>query len=215
MHGCTKEESKGVDLNRNYDFFFGMDETSSSGKPCAEDYRGPYAFSEPETRAIRDFVIENKTTLKFAVNFHAFGNLLITPFNGSSARNNILKRFSKAHKFYKELYKARKTRPYKNKMGNGAQTIKYRASGEASDWMLGKMNVIAMSPELGTSSRRTEAFWLRSDSAIEEVCSVNSRWLEFVFAKLETKGGKRVKGKSWKRAKVQSKSVIISSELSS
>jgi len=59
MGGCKKEESKGVDLNRNYDMFFAVDETSSSGKPCAEDYRGPYPFSEPETRAIRDFVTEN------------------------------------------------------------------------------------------------------------------------------------------------------------
>ena len=58
--------------------------------------------------------------------------------------------------------------------------------------MLGKMKVIAMSPELGTSSRRTQAFWLKSGDAIEEVCTVNSRWLEFVFAKLEATEAKRL-----------------------
>ena len=39
----------GVDLNRNYGYKFGVTETGSSRDPCAEDYRGPYAFSEPET----------------------------------------------------------------------------------------------------------------------------------------------------------------------
>lgn len=44
--------SGGVDLNRNYDFKFALDERGSSGDPCQEDYRGEYAFSEPETQAI-------------------------------------------------------------------------------------------------------------------------------------------------------------------
>jgi hypothetical protein len=99
-----------------------MDEESSSGNPCAEDYRGPHAFSEPETRAIRDFVSENQKTLKFAVNFHTYGNLLIIPFNGTGKDNFILKkkRYRKALKFYRKLYKAKKTRPYKNVMGTGS-----------------------------------------------------------------------------------------------
>ena len=81
-------------------------------------------------------------------------------------------------------------------MGNGAKTIKYRASGEASDWMLGKMKVIAMSPELGTGSVYSELFWLKSGAAIEKVCRVNSRWLEFVFAKLQTMSPKKVHQKT-------------------
>ena len=49
--GCKdKIEGIGVDLNRNYDFAFGIDEKGSSIDPCEEDYRGPYAFSEPATR---------------------------------------------------------------------------------------------------------------------------------------------------------------------
>ena len=93
MIQCKNENQKGVDLNRNYDFFFGLDEESSSSNPCAEDYRGPYAFSEPETRAMRDFVTSNKSMLKFAVNFHAYGNLLITPFNGAKKSNKMLRKY--------------------------------------------------------------------------------------------------------------------------
>ena len=33
-------EDVGVDLNRNYDWAFGIDNIGSNGNPCAEDYRG-------------------------------------------------------------------------------------------------------------------------------------------------------------------------------
>ena len=46
---CTDNENMGVDLNRNYDIAFGMNSIGSSSRPCDEDYRGPKAFSEPET----------------------------------------------------------------------------------------------------------------------------------------------------------------------
>ena len=43
----------GVDLNRNFEKGFG---TASSGNPCHEDFRGPEAFSEPESAALRDYI---------------------------------------------------------------------------------------------------------------------------------------------------------------
>ena len=51
------ENSKcdGVDLNRNFDKGYG---DHSSDDPCQEDYRGPEAFSEPEARALRDYVLK-------------------------------------------------------------------------------------------------------------------------------------------------------------
>lgn len=80
---CQKELTKyldtGVDLNRNYDFKFGFDEEGSVNDPCDEIYRGQYAFSEPETRAIKDLVENNN--IQAAMNFHSWGNLWITPFN--------------------------------------------------------------------------------------------------------------------------------------
>lgn len=43
---------KGVDLNRNYDFFWGYDNFGSSTNPNSQTYRGTSGFSEPETQAI-------------------------------------------------------------------------------------------------------------------------------------------------------------------
>ena len=40
----------GVDLNRNYGYKWGYDNSGSSNYTGDETYRGPYAFSEPETQ---------------------------------------------------------------------------------------------------------------------------------------------------------------------
>ena len=82
--GCVDQiEGIGVDLNRNYDFAFGIDNEGSSQDPCEEDYRGPYPFSEPATRQIKNFLEKTKDgqSVKIALNFHAWGNLLVHPFN--------------------------------------------------------------------------------------------------------------------------------------
>ena len=50
-----KGKCDGVDLNRNFDKEYG---SYSSDDPCQEDYRGTEAFSEPETRALRDYVLK-------------------------------------------------------------------------------------------------------------------------------------------------------------
>ena len=60
-------QEAGVDLNRNYGLCWSGDcptghdvvphaDCGSSTTPCAEDYRGTSAFSEPESRAVRDFL---------------------------------------------------------------------------------------------------------------------------------------------------------------
>ncbi|MBN1826913.1 MAG: hypothetical protein JW958_11660 [Candidatus Eisenbacteria bacterium] len=48
-------EDEGVDLNRNYDANFGGAGSSSTYRD--QTYHGPYAFSEPETQAMRDFIL--------------------------------------------------------------------------------------------------------------------------------------------------------------
>lgn len=78
---CGDAINAGVDLNRNFAYKFGYG--SSNGKECTgEDYRGPAPFSEPETKAVRDFLKKRKDEIKFVYNFHCAGNLFILPYNG-------------------------------------------------------------------------------------------------------------------------------------
>jgi murein tripeptide amidase MpaA len=57
----------GVDLNRNYDFYW---EQGGSGNPDWPNYRGPYPFSELETRALRDLGLEERFV--FSISYHTY-----------------------------------------------------------------------------------------------------------------------------------------------
>jgi hypothetical protein len=58
--------------------------------------------------------------------------------------------------------------PQGNIEGNGYSTVSYPANGEASDWMLGKHGILAMSPELGIPDKRSENFFIREASVLKE-----------------------------------------------
>jgi len=67
----ARKNANGVDLNRNYDFRW--ERCSAAGQDCANPasafYRGPAPFSEPETQAIRDLILEQRPL--FGITFHA------------------------------------------------------------------------------------------------------------------------------------------------
>jgi len=73
---------KGVDLNRNYGSYFAYDEIGSSDIGIHPWYRGDSAFSEPETQAV-DYFLSNHH-FKSAINWHAYGNFIIYPWNYSN-----------------------------------------------------------------------------------------------------------------------------------
>ena len=57
----------GVDLNRNFDYAWGdggfFNPKSGTGLMCLETYHGSKPFSEPESRALRDFLYTIKDQL--------------------------------------------------------------------------------------------------------------------------------------------------------
>eukprot|EP01017_Pseudomicrothorax_dubius_P042157 TRINITY_DN6840_c0_g2_i1.p1 TRINITY_DN6840_c0_g2~~TRINITY_DN6840_c0_g2_i1.p1 ORF type:complete len:463 (+),score=79.47 TRINITY_DN6840_c0_g2_i1:128-1516(+) len=177
------EESVGVDINRNYGYKFGYDDQGSSPEPCAEDYRGPQAFSEPETRAIRDFVIGHPN-LKMAVNFHAFGNLWIMPFNyDPDVRDPGVQKNSSEYRIYEEIHREgnlSKTALF----GNAYSTIKYVANGEASDWMFSVHKIIAFSPELGDDDTIHANKFYPDRQYIPEIIQVAFGTTDYMYRKL-------------------------------
>jgi len=75
--------SIGTDLNRNYDYRWGGGGRTSSN-PQAITYRGPFAFSSPEARAMRDFlasrVVNGRQQIRAAITFHESGRLVMWPY---------------------------------------------------------------------------------------------------------------------------------------
>uniref|UniRef100_A0A832G8S2 carboxypeptidase T n=1 Tax=Ignavibacterium album TaxID=591197 RepID=A0A832G8S2_9BACT len=139
--------SYGVDLNRNFAYMWGINNTGSSGDPTSETYRGTAPFSEPETQAIRNFT--NSKNFKTALNYHTYSNLLLYPWgyvNQPTPDNNIFVEYSTDMVAF-------------NGYENGQPpVILYDVNGSADDWMYGeqssKPKIFAMTPEVGSSG-----FW--------------------------------------------------------
>ena len=156
-----KIDSFGIDLNRNYDYFFGLDDIGSSSKPCEEDFRGKEPFSEPETRNIKNFIEKHNNEIKIVINYHTWGNLVIIPFNYLDHNDNIKElenKYFEFNKIYNEFDKEANY-PQNYSFGNGDKTIKYKTNGDATDWFFGKMNKLSFSPELGNGNYNSDKFY--------------------------------------------------------
>jgi carboxypeptidase T len=79
----------GTDLNRNYSYDWGCCGGSSSN-PSSETYRGPSAFSAPETQVIRNFVagrvVGGKQQITATMDFHTYSELVLWPYGYTNAR---------------------------------------------------------------------------------------------------------------------------------
>ncbi|KXJ78698.1 zinc carboxypeptidase-like isoform X1 [Aedes albopictus] len=71
---------RGVDLNRNFASNWGG--IGSSDDPCSYDFSGSGAFSEPEARALADFIRDNaeKERIRTYIALHSYSQLLMFPF---------------------------------------------------------------------------------------------------------------------------------------
>lgn len=67
---------RGVDLNRNWDAFWGLDNTGSSPNVQSQTYRGEAPFSEPESAALSNFIIANPN-VRAHIDVHSYGRYLL------------------------------------------------------------------------------------------------------------------------------------------
>ncbi len=147
----------GVDLNRNYGYEWGFNDIGSSPNPSSQVYRGPDAFSEPETQAIAAFC--NAHTFQVAQNYHTFGNLLIYPFGYSDV--------VAAQDTFKPLA-ALLSSENNFLAGTGIQTVGYNVNGNSDDWMYGdtsqKPAILSFTPEVGPGNF---GFWPPQSAIME------------------------------------------------
>uniref|UniRef100_A0A8C9EUA3 Carboxypeptidase A1 n=1 Tax=Pavo cristatus TaxID=9049 RepID=A0A8C9EUA3_PAVCR len=118
----------GVDPNRNWDAGFGG--SGASSNPCSETYRGPYANSEPEVKAIVDFV-KNHGNIKAFISIHSYSQLLLYPYGYTTT---AVPDKEELHQVAKEAVAALSSLYGTNyKYGSIITTI-YQASGGTIDW---------------------------------------------------------------------------------
>jgi len=146
--------SYGVDLNRNYSYQWGT--TGTSANPSNDTYRGPSAFSEPETQAMRWLVQNNHFVTAF--NAHTYGSDILFPIGATSAE------FADHHNWFQA-----ESNHQVQFNGYGAMKSSglYEASGDSDDYMYKVDNGVGQkdtmfvhTPEVGT------AFWQPSNEII-------------------------------------------------
>lgn len=169
---------QGVDINRNYGYLWGNGLT-----PCDESYAGPHPFSEPESKAMRDLVANNKDDIKFVYNFHAFGPMYIWPYNGE-LDNELSKSNPEAQKIFNEIGGRRELFPDNVLEGNAMATVGYKADGEANDFILKAFDIPSVSPELGNDNIFSGSFFLPYDFVSREVLRDNHPWIKYTIEKL-------------------------------
>lgn len=132
----------GVDLNRN--FSKGWGGAGSSGNGSSETYRGPSAFSEPETNSFRNW-LETIPPVSAFIDFHSYGQYILWPWGytetpapgnswltatGTAMRNKILIQHGKSYTI------------------GPTSTALYLASGASPDYLYDRFNAAAYTIEL-------------------------------------------------------------------
>lgn len=158
------DSTYGVDLNRNYGYNWGYDNTGSSNVTTDETYRGTAGFSEPEIAAMKFFAEHHHFSI--AVNYHTYSNMLIYPWGYEAG---LLTPDSDLYIAY-----ARTMTKYNGFLyGTGDQTVGYTTNGDSDDWMYGEQNtknkILSMTPESGSQAY---GFWPPA-SAVTDVAKEN------------------------------------------
>ena len=134
---CLPQECKGVDLNRNFGYHWGGH--GASEDPCSNTFRGSSAFSEPESQAIKNFLLSGEANFQLYLSFHSWGQLLLYPWaydkldtrdwqdlkRVGDIANNALRRLNHGVSY---------------QVGSAAKML-YPASGGSDDWAKGGANI--------------------------------------------------------------------------
>ncbi len=133
----------GIDTNRNWGYGWGSD-NGSSGSPSSLTYRGPSPFSEPETQALRDLIIE-RPQIRAMNDIHSYSQLILWPWGFQNILPPDQPDFLAVGTGMKSMIASVHGLNYT--AGPIYSTI-YPVSGGSVDWAYGARSVFAFSFEL-------------------------------------------------------------------
>jgi carboxypeptidase T len=148
----------GTDLNRNWGFNWGCC-GGSSGTPSSETYRGTAAFSAPETRVFRDFVLSRRVggvqQIKANIDFHTYSELVLWPFGYTTANT--------APGLSADQELTFRTLGVQMAQSNGftpeQSSDLYITDGDSIDWMWGNQGIFAYTFELYPGPNGASGFY--------------------------------------------------------
>jgi len=173
--------SYGVDLNRNYPYQWGYDNSGSSPTPSSSTYRGPSAGSEPETQAMMTFIGQHD--FKTGMTIHTYGGHYLSAYG----YDDVLPEHYDVHMDYMSYAAAENGYNYGH-----CYSIMYASNGRTQDWQLHEHDIINIEPEAGTNG-----FWAGIGDIMPEAaenlnCHINQFWCaggQIVFQSIVVEDG--------------------------
>jgi carboxypeptidase T len=121
---------------------WGYDNQGSSPSPWSEVFRGPEPFSEPETRAVRDFLLEHPPA--GTISYHNYSQLIIYPWGYTyEPAPDAVEMNAIAAEMSDRMFQV-SGRVY----GFGASEVLYVVNGDTIDWIYGTFGTPAYTIEL-------------------------------------------------------------------
>jgi carboxypeptidase T len=153
--------SIGVDPNRNYGYMWGtLNINTSSHVPSDPTYVGPRAFSEPETRAVRNLVA--RELFRGVITYHSYSQLILYPW-GYTLRPipdaSDLATMTKLAERMAQLIKGVHGSTYTPQQSSRL----YRTAGDTTDWTYGEYAIPSFTIELRPDSPEKGGFILPPD----------------------------------------------------
>ena len=139
----------GVDLNRNYGWGWGGE--GASADPSDETYRGPSAFSEPETQAVKAY-IDAHSNLKVLLSYHTFSELVLYPWGGSNEPISDADALKAYEVMAGEMGRMTGYTPEQS-------SALYVASGDLTDWSWGTHGIYSFTFEMMPKSMWDGGFY--------------------------------------------------------
>ncbi|XP_012866676.1 PREDICTED: carboxypeptidase B2 [Dipodomys ordii] len=122
----------GTDLNRNFASKHWCEKGASSFS-CSETYCGLYPESEPEVKAVADFLRRNINHIKAYISMHSYSQQILFPYSYSSSKSKDHEELSLvASEAVRAIETINKNIKYTH--GRGAETL-YLAPGGSDDWI--------------------------------------------------------------------------------
>jgi carboxypeptidase T len=154
----------GVDLNRNYGYKWGG--PGASTRVADSTFRGPGAFSEPETQAIKNLIESRKFT--FLMSYHSFSNLILWPWGHTKEPPPD----PRLPAIGKKLGDLSGYRPQ--------QSVNlYPTSGDTTDWAFGTHGILSYTTEIGSYGdgfdppyNRVPTFWKQNEGGARLLLSL-------------------------------------------
>lgn len=159
--------SFGVDLNRNYGYEWGCDNSGSSPTPESAAYRGPAPFSERETAAVRDLFLRNN--FQALVSYHSFSQVIYYPWGYSRRPVENAERMKALAAGMSQRIQEVAGTVYQQ---GQSSLLSYLTNGDTTDWAFGLYGIPAYTIELEPPNEGQGGFF-NAESEILPIFSDN------------------------------------------